>query len=266
MKRNYGFVNGISRLFIRWKTCKFVTCLFFVPIWGVFSSTVLANSIDIVTGLERAPYIIENESKKIGFEIEVVTHLLKTMGYSSKFYNVPYGRSIRMFLFDNIDAVMTTNESILDDHSRLTDAYIQYQNVAISLKNKNIDILKIRELSKYSIASFQLSSKILGEKFALVAKNSPLFVELISQERQLRLLKQGKVDVLVMDINIFNHLKGKGFPQVNIAMIFPRTDYKLAFKDKRHIGAFNKALASFLKSEHYKQLVENYDLAIYMNR
>ena len=131
--------------------------------------------------------------------------VLFTLDHEISVVYVPYGRTYELMKKINADIGLTLTEKSGVDSEILSQPYVTYQNVAISLKEKSIKIDKIKDLQKYTLVAFQNASPILGSEFANAAKTSPLYIELPEQYRQVELLLNGKVDVVVMEINIFKY-------------------------------------------------------------
>lgn len=226
-----------------------------------FSSFSQPTVIDVAVGLSKPPYVIQESDS--GFELELIQHIFNNMGFDSKFYYTQFGHSAKMLDVDKIDAVMTTNEQVFQDKAQLSDIYITYQNVAISHKRDNLTINSVNDIGQYTIASFQKSEKVLGAEFLAVVADSPLFLKIAKQEQQIDLLLNRRVEVLVMDINIFKYFaRQQGLKNIEENFIFhevfPDTTYRIAFKDKNKISSFNQSLAEFLKSDDYSALRMKY--------
>lgn len=164
-----------------------------------------------------------------------------------------------------VDVVMTTNQSVFSDISKLSEEYVTYQNVAISLKDNNLTINTINDLANYTVASFQAADKVLGKAFADAVAKTPLYMEIADQSQQPKLLLKNRVDVLIMDINIFNYFARElGIKDIKsrftFHQIFPKTHYRIAFKDKLLVQPFNDVLAQFKLTEEYSQLKKSYNL------
>lgn len=229
----------------------------------VFCTKAIAqDDFKVVVGLPKPPYVIQDSNS--GFEIELVREVLQNINKRVEFVYVPYGRSNKMLDVDDINAVMTVNSQIFPKNALLSDSYVTYQNVAISLKRNKFSINKIADLGDYSIATFQLAHKVLGQEFASAVEKSPLFIQVADQKKQLELLILGRVDTLVMDIHIFQyylvlldlqHIKN----QIIYHKVFPESPYRIAFKKEKDLKAFNTALGLFKKTGAYAALKYKYN-------
>ena len=225
------------------------------------------NKMVVAVGLQKPPYVIEKQHS--GFEIELIRAVLKEMNYSAEFVYIPFGRSWRMLGVAGIDAVMTTTDKVVKDRKKLSDVYIHYQNVAITLKSKKYlsKINQISALKNYSVAAFQNAKKVLGSEFNQATQLMPAYFEIADQKRQLKLLLQNKVEVIIMDKNIFYYfLQELGFKKSNINFevhtIFPRSAYRMAFNDINKTKQFNRALKKFTHSVYYQNLIAKYKLLL----
>jgi polar amino acid transport system substrate-binding protein len=220
------------------------------------------KELDIAVGWTKPPYVISNDNS--GFELDLVRAVLKSIGHDIIPIYVPFGRSAIMLLQGQVDMALTINQRLIDRPELLSDVYIVYQNVAISLKSKKLTISSIDDLSNYSIVAFQNATIVLGEEFSQTVKLSRLYTELPEQKRQTEMLLLGNTDVVVMDINIFIHFSREltGVSQldkVNIHPVFPPSPYHVAFNDLALKQQFNVALAEFIQTQAYTDLVNRYE-------
>jgi polar amino acid transport system substrate-binding protein len=220
------------------------------------------KELDIAVGWTKPPYVISNDNS--GFELDLVRAVLRSIGHDIIPIYVPFGRSATMLLQGQVDMALTINQRLIDRPELLSDVYIVYQNVAISLKSKKLTISSIDDLSNYSIVAFQNATIVLGEEFSQTVKLSRLYTELPEQKRQTEMLLLGNTDVVVMDINIFIHFSREltGVSQldkVNIHPVFPPSPYHVAFNDLALKQQFNVALAEFIQTQAYTDLVNRYE-------
>jgi polar amino acid transport system substrate-binding protein len=235
-----------------------VLCCTFFP-----NTTRAEDELVIAVGLAKPPYVIQSDNS--GFELDLIRHIVKKMGKSTQFIYTQYGHSSKMLEVKEVDAVMTTNKSVFTDTTKLSDEYITYQNVAISLKKNNLVINSIEDLANYTIASFQKADKVLGQSFASAVDKSPLYMKIADQSQQPMLLLKNRVEVLIMDINIFVYFTRQlGVNDTNTMFtyhpIFPKTNYRIAFKNKDNVKVFNEVLAQYKQTHEYLQLKQNYNL------
>lgn len=228
----------------------------------IFGLHVHANVLNVAAGLSKPPYIIEETNS--GFELDLVRAVFENMGHTIKFIYVPYGRSQSLLTSGKVDAALGMDDSLELDPLNLSEPYLIHQNVAVSLKSNQLDIQSISDFSKYSIASFQNSTKVLGPEYAKAVQKSRMYFELPEQRRQVEMFMIGNVKVAVLDINIFYYLSqeiNNGislYDEVNVHRLFPINKYRVGFKSKEVKTNFNKALAKYLHSIQYVELQQKY--------
>ncbi len=223
-------------------------------------------TIDVVVGLTKPPYVIQEQDS--GFELDLIRATLATIELQPRFIYVPLGRSLKLLDQGMGDALMTINEHIVPNNTIRTMPYITYQNVAISLSEAQITLDNISHISQRKVAAFQHAHKYLGKDYARVIKKNPDYIELPNQFQQVKLLLEKRVDVVIMDINIFHHIfkqVSENFgspPEITIHHIFPMSPYSLAFKDPSLVPIFNDAFVSFKESNEYQFLLDKYQIQL----
>lgn len=224
----------------------------------------IETTLDVIVGLAKPPYVISEGDT--GFELELITAVLNRMNISPRFIYAPLGRSVKLLDQGMGEALLTINEYIVPNDKIRSTPYITYQNVAISLSSSGINIDSIVDLEENSVASFQFAHKYLGPVFATAAKNNANYIEIPSQFQQVDMLLEKRIDVVVMDINIFNYIfaeltKGnKNQPELSVHKVFPENPYSMAFKDETKVQVFNEKLAEFISSTEYQSLRQEYKI------
>lgn len=242
----------------RWYIIGLYSLLFSVTL----ANQVVADTLSISVGWNKPPYVIEESNS--GFELDMVSAIFETMGYPISYVYVPFGRSNTLIKLGRVDAALTMNHRMDTEGLVLSEPYISYQNAAISLKGRSIEINSVQDLSRYSIVAFQNASVVLGTEYRIVTRASPLYVELPDQRKQVEMLLKGKVDFVVMDVNIFNYLStelmgSSHMANVVIHPLFPKTNYHIGFTDESLMVKFNAAMETFKQTEEYTKLVAKYE-------
>ena len=231
---------------------------------AILPNAVSAKTLKVAVGLSKPPYVIsENNS---GFELDLVKAIFASMGHQLSFNYVPYARSYQLLKEQKVDVAMTISDrSPVGKMAALSDPYVTYRNVAISLKENQLNITKATDMVPYAIAGFQKSSTLLGEEYYQASQKAQHYVEIANQAQQVEMLKNKRTDILIMDVNIFNYLS-KGFfgrdsmSKVDIHSIFPPSHYRLGFHDDQLRDQFNLGLSQYRTSASYIKLVDRYNL------
>lgn len=229
---------------------------------SVLSFVTSAKALNIVVGLDKPPYVIQSENS--GFELEMIRALFAELGHQTHFIFVPFGRSVKMLDSEGVDAIMTMNVSVVDDVNNLSHPYITYQNVVVTNKNHNLQIEDFSDLSKVGVVSFQNARNLLGADFKRAVMFNSNYMEIAQQQAQVELFLTGKVDAIVIDKNIYHYFVSRSRLKINEQFhnLFQPTKYGMAFKDLKLKQAFNKKLKSFLLSDKYQSIVDDYQLYI----
>ncbi len=220
------------------------------------------KELTFAVGLALAPYNIPE--KNCGIEMDIVREALEMKGYRIKTKYVPFARRIREIAEGEVDGVLTVNEnSGLDIF--LSDPHIACDNVAVSLKKNNFKIEKIGDLKGKSILTFQNAKKYLGKEFVAAADASPDYREISKQELQINLLYGNRVDVIVLDKNIFYYHRKRNkmvdiSQPIDMWYIFPKVLFRVGFVDKKVRDNFNDGLKQLYSSGRYDEIINKYIL------
>jgi len=218
------------------------------------------KELTFAVGLALAPYNIPE--KNCGIELDIVREALAMKGYRVKTKYVPFARRIREIAQREVDGVLTVNEnSGLDVF--LSDQHITCENVAVSLKKKKFNIKRISDLKEKSILTFQDAKKYLGKEFVAAAEASPDYREISKQELQINLLYGDRVDVIVLDKNIFYYHKKNNkmvdtTQPIDIWAIFPKVSFRVGFVDQKVRDDFNDGLKQLRESGRYDEIIKKY--------
>jgi len=218
------------------------------------------KELTFAVGLALAPYNIPE--KNCGIEMDIVREALEMKGYRIKTKYVPFARRIREIAEGEVDGVLTVNEnSGLDVF--LSDPHIACDNVAVSLKKNNFKIGKMGDLKDKSILTFQNAKKYLGKEFVAAADASPDYREISKQQLQINLLYGDRVDVIVLDENIFYHHRNRNklvdtTQPIDMWHVFPKVPFRVGFVDKKVRDDFNDGLKQLRSSGRYDEIIKKY--------
>jgi polar amino acid transport system substrate-binding protein len=220
-----------------------------------------SDVLEMAVGLALPPYnIMETHD---GVELDIVKEALAYNGYQMKPVYVPLARLSGLIDSGEVDGALTLSPDLGIDSIFLSDVHIIYQNVAVSLKERELNINSAVDLEGHSIIAFQNASLYLGEEFAQIASNNRNYVEMFDQESQVKMLFSKRADVVVIDINIFNYylkrLKGPQFlEEINVHRIFEVNPYRVGFKDEKIMKDFNEGLEFLRESGRYPEILGKY--------
>ena len=218
------------------------------------------RELTLAVGLALAPYNIPE--KNCGIETDIVREALEMKGYRVKTKYVPFARRIREIAGGEVDGVLTVNENS-DIDAFLSDPHIICENVVVSLKKNNFKIETVGDLKDKSILTFQDAKKYLGKEFAAAAEASPDYREISKQQLQINLLYGDRVDVIVLDKNIFYHHRNQNemvdtSQPIDIGYVFKEIPFRVGFVDKKVRDDFNEGLKQLRSSGRYDEIVKKY--------
>lgn len=244
-----------AKLKIFFQIRTFLISLFFM----IPASAQSKEKITIAMGLTRPPYIDEKTAS--GLEFEIIDSSFKSVGVKIKPIFASLKRGNLLYNEKYVDGVSTKIVHSLKGY--YSEPYINFHNIAVTLKSRNLKITKIEDLNKLSISAFQTAQTVLGPEFKKVTSQNPKYTETQHQESQVAQLLAGRIDVVVMDFLIFKNyreqMKEKGIDsEVTIHQIFPTTHYVMIFHEARNRDAFNKGLSQIRNDKTYSKIMEKY--------
>ena len=234
---------------------------FFCLSWHVTAQERSPNDLELVTGLPKPPFILENS--KTGLQLDLISEAFATQNMNIDYVSMPLGRNITGFQRGNVDGVITVPPSYKYPSMYVSKPYINYQNIAVTLSDSHIELASIKDLSAFSIIAFQNAKKFLGDEFADIAAYSVDYRELANQKQQFDMLFSRRAEVIILDVNIFKYFVRKyGSDVVNSAFemhyLFPEREYSIGFKKKEHMEAFNEGLQTIIENGTYQVILDNY--------
>ena len=228
---------------------------------GFVAANANETRLTVAVGNTLPPYSIAEFSA--GIELDIVRTALYNQGYQAEFFYVPFARLKPTLLSDLADAALTLKRVDINDGIYYSEPHIQFENVVVTLKSKNIDITSVEDLQTMSVLAFQNATVNLGPDFAAVAKENARYWEIANQQSQVSMLFLQRSDALVIDRRIFDYYHQRLSPQfhataVTYHPIFEPTDYHVGFTSKTVRDDFNTALEKMHDSGEYQQILDKY--------
>lgn len=237
-------------------------CLPLLYVCLASSAWAASPALRIALGETKMPYV--SAETQSGIEYDIVSQALQRAGYTVKFDYLPNKRAQLELHEGRLDG------AINNAGRYLSEPYIAYQNMAITLCSQQISIASVDGLAPFQVIAFHNASQYLGADFARIAANKQRYRELAPQQLMNRMLLARRIDVVISDINIFKHVQQQVDPQVNQPLcsysIFAPTLYRLEFIDPTVRDHFNLALKALREQGLYEQLAKKYDLPLDQRR
>lgn len=203
-----------------------------------------------------------------GIEYEIIRAAFLEEGYElERPFNVHYKRAVVLLSENKTHAIVgNMNNSFYKERipvSVTSNQTLSYIDCAASLKRKNIEFKNIRELSSLRVNAFKLARRVLGEDFALMANENKNYNEGSKQELLPKLLLNQRIDVVIIDKNIFVHRVEKSIGKDKIKLfkyqqVAPPTPRSLIFTDRKLLQKFNQGLQKIRNNGIYQRFMDEY--------
>ncbi|MDK2125169.1 substrate-binding periplasmic protein [Parachitinimonas caeni] len=227
----------------------------------VMAGTAQAELLRVGFGTNKPPYIFEAEKR--GLEVDIIEQAALRAGYEIEPFFAPLERLHQMLGRGQLDAIATTNQ-MSGIQAHYSAPYIQYQNFAVALASRRLEIRTIADLGKYSVSAFQRARFLLGSEFQAMASSNPNYREEAQQIVRNRLLYAGRIDVIVGDRRIIEYFNREVGNLVDVKQpltwfaIFPPTQYQLGCKLATQCERFSDGLQALRSSGAYEQIEKRY--------
>lgn len=224
-----------------------------------------AQVLNVAFGESLEPYVMPQQAS--GIEVEIIREALRAEGLGMQPVFMAQKRLPLALKNPRIDAIATIRpDSGLK--AAYSDPYVYYEDVAITLRSRNLQLREVAELGKYSISAFPLATQYLGAEFARMAANNPRYGETGNQVDQNRLLYRHLIDVVVADQRIFKYMNQRVVSDfrevvqpVSYHQLFEKLPYRVAFRSAALRDRFNRGLATLNDNGLYQQILNRFQYA-----
>lgn len=232
--------------------------LYIAMLWIALVAVPLkAQQLQLLVGVEKPPCI--KRATQTGYELELLRTVVKRMGFDSQFIHVPNGRLLDLFSEGQADMVSLQRGFPPGFYATLP--YISYQNILIVRQDLVKELVKLNDLAGLRVMAFQNARQFLPPEYAEAIRNTSSYLEVVEQHQLPALLLKNRVDVLVMDRNIFWHYYRQTAPKdhsLKVLSFFQPNHYHMLARTPEVAERFNKALMEVKQSELFSQLQLKY--------
>jgi len=235
---------------------------FLLVILLLWSRAGFAAPLLVGFGTHKPPYVFEDEDS--GLDYELVEAAMAQAGLEMKPHYAPLERLHRMLQHQELDAMATTNQTS-GVSAHYSYIYIEYQNIAVTLKHRNITLDTVGDLAGYSISAFQRARFVLGPEFTTMTAKNPRYREEARQITRNLLLYAGRVDVMIGDRRIIRAFNSEIADRVDVSQpvtehsLFPPTGYRVGFADAALRDRFDKGLDAIRANGQYRAITRRYE-------
>lgn len=219
----------------------------------------IKKNIAIAFGKDKEPYSSDQALMR-GIEYELVQSILEKSSIVIGNEKYLSKSELQTALFDDLrlDAVVGVKPK--NDGLYHSNTLIEFENIAITRMQDHTNLQTLDDLKDKTILAFAGASQELETLLSIPSLN---YSETDKPENQINALLAKKVDVIIMDKNIFfwylKKLHGGNSNQYKLHYLFDKNNsYEIAFKDKNTRDTFNLALQEFKKTKEYSDIFYNY--------
>ncbi|GAB2866875.1 hypothetical protein GCM10027277_39750 [Pseudoduganella ginsengisoli] len=214
---------------------------------------------------EKIPPFCFPESNS-GIELEVLGEALAFRGHVLKPRYYSFARIPFAFKGHEVDAAMTDlGQDLRPDGAYYGDPAVFYDNVFISLKERNLVIRKPEDLKGLTVISFAGAARRYPEWLSAVQAEGHYY-EQNDQALQVLTLDKGRYDLVLSDRNIFKYftlqLRQTGYkPKATTEHAFVRfnpLDYRPVFRDRKIRDDFNAGLKHLKETGRFQAIYQKY--------
>ena len=233
---------------------RIVLICFLLLAWPCFSAQ---KTLKVAVNI-GPPWAFQPAGQEItGIDVEILRHVFQQMGYATEFYLLGYSRLIKDFNEGKFDVA---SPAAFDSNSGfLTQPYLPYQDVAVSLKIEQHNINHTNDLKGKRIVTYQFAHSVLADQLQHV-KQDTNYLEVAERELQLRLLVNNRTDVVIGERRLLTHIFRQDYPQEQLSIhpIFLAKSYGAIIKDKQLQQQFDVELAKLMASDLYQQILSQW--------
>lgn len=198
-----------------------------------------------------------------GLQLDIIKAALACENIDVEFINVPASRSITSYQSLNADGVVTLPSHFEYPSLFMTDSYIEYENVIVTIADLNLSINSFIDLGDISTAAFQNARKFLPDEYRNAVEIAIDYREVADQAEQVEMLFSHRVEAIVLDFSIFKHMvltsKNPLYKQAfTIHRMFKPNQYSAGFNSEELQQAFAKGLQCIEASGEDKEIVNRY--------
>lgn len=224
-----------------------------------------AADIAVLFTTNVPPYVLAAANPPAGMELELFRAALAVRGHAMRPLFVERDAVPRLLRQDKADAAQRGAPTLHDGDGvyYAARATVDYADVAITLKRRNLGIYSVADLRGVGVVAFPGARQFLGAEFEAVVKHNRHYVELADEQGKLAMLLEGSAAVYVGDVNVFRYLMASVVnpPETVLHYIFLPTQLvgnNAVFRDRQVRDDFDAGLKAIRESGQYQQILRRY--------
>ncbi|CAK0746617.1 putative PBPb domain-containing protein [Gammaproteobacteria bacterium] len=223
------------------------------------------HSLVIAIPENKPPYF--NGATNDGIERDILQEAFALVGKHPDFMETADRKKKYDATRFNIECVSSISEEYrLDSASYFSDQVVSYHYKLFTLRKKNMVIRDYSDLAGKTVEAFSSGTRYLGKHFTEVIPKMSAYAEHVNRFSQVALLLLGRVDVLVIDRDMFHFISSNLLTtrpesydgDVVESQLEKAVDLKIACHNKETVDYFNKGLAMLRSSHRYEEIFRHY--------
>ncbi|WP_019676554.1 substrate-binding periplasmic protein [Arsukibacterium perlucidum] len=192
-----------------------------------------------------------------GIDVEIIRHILTSLGYETEFHLLGYSRLIKEFNEGKYD--VASPAAFAAENGHLTQRYLPFHDVAVSLKKHKHRIDTIADLKGKNVIAYQFARSVLGDEFAGAVTDAN-YLEVAERELQLTLLVNDRTDLVIDERRLLSYIMQQHYPNQKLAIhpIFANKSYGAIIKDKYLQQQFDKELLNIQANGVYQKILSKW--------
>lgn len=234
---------------------------------ALFSAVTRADSTVVVgCGNSIPPYVIRQNDR--GMMLDVLRQSLATQGYALQVRYHTNAEGVDAFNHGELDILCISNAAASPGAYFSAQPLMKFQNIAVSLAERNIDLSEISQLKHYRVNGFNYATRLLPRDYADSVALSPHYEEYADQREQVASLFDRHADVIILDQTIFRYFLSQlrranpGDPSLSERYryhnLFEPAYYYAAFHSESLRDAFDEGLTVIRESGEYHSMMDTY--------
>ncbi len=206
-----------------------------------------------------APWSFYNADGELdGIEYQLLSRIFRRAGLSVEYELHSYSRLLKQFSDKKLDCASPVAIDVAG--ASYSQDYLPFQDVAVSLQHRQLQLDGLAALSDKRIVAYQQAQQVLGPEFSRAISNAS-YLELAERELQLELLFSDRVDLVIGERRVLWYLAAMLAPQYQLTThyLFAERAYPAACWQPALRDMINQGLLQLQQSGEYLQIIQRFN-------
>ena len=242
----------------------FALMTYFILATGTYASPVRGENITMAFPTYQPPFTLigdsDNSHDREGIWLDIVREALAYKGHTLTPRVVPYNRFASELKTNHVSAVSIVKGEL--PPLFVAEETVHFKNFAITHRDLDREIESLKDLAGLELVSWQGAESDLGKAFADIIPQLAFYRETAYQDTQVRVFVRRRVDVAILDENIFKYFARKNGHSpdeyVYNDVVGGRLGFSAGFLSEPIRDDFNEGLKSLKSSGRYDAIYHFY--------